>query len=482
MKQLATIGVVVVLLIGAALYYSSLQNRTTDPTPTSPIATPTPTPPKDGTPLTTAESTGTLTLRAAISNGYLLANNSREIFAAVDINAMEYKGSKRPALNVAVVLDRSGSMSGAKIENAKLAARRLVNVLEDGDRIAIVSYGSDVSLDFRSEPINSNSRMRLLRAINAIEIGGGTNLSGGFQMGFNEVNRHKTDETVNRVILMSDGHANVGITDERSLVGLSKNSLQSKISVTTLGVGLDYNEDLMTQMADQGAGNYYFVDQPSTTVSIFEKELKGLATTVARNSVAVIKLKPGVVVDRVFGFPFKQSGNQVWITLSEFHSSQSKNILMKLRAHPTATGDLPIMDVDLSYDDLVNSKPGHQTVALKSVVTNDAAKADTGVDVAVISRVQQVEVAETMKDAMKMYEEGKAEEAQRRITRTQNTMRERQTKYKLKGAKRFEAADKELDQLKYDVGSAAPASAEGKRMRKQKKARSRAILLDTNSF
>jgi len=357
-----------------------------------------------------------------------------------------------------------------------------VNVLEDRDRVAIVSYGSDVSVDFRSAPLSANNRVALMRAIDSVAIGGGTNLSGGFQRGFSEVSRNKTSESVNRVILMSDGHANVGMTSAPQLTQLATTALSSSVSVTTMGVGLDYNEDLMTAMANEGAGNYHFIDQPSTITSIFETELKGLASTVARNTAVTVKFAPGVTLDKLFGFAHRVSGDQIFISLAEFHSEESKSILMKLKSAPGQEGLKPIVDVQLSYEDVVNEKPAHAALTLKSIATSDATLAKTNVNVDVIARVQQVEVAETLNDAMKLYEDGKAEEASQRIEKTQQVMKKRRTKYKFKNDDAFGRADRELDSVKREVKAKPAASADGRRLRKQKKAKSNIIMLDSKSF
>lgn len=479
MKQLATIGAVVVMLLGAALYFGSQNTDTPQPQPTP---DPDPVQPAPDQPIMSAKSDGTLILKAAMSNGYISTAAQQDIFASIDIDAIKHEGSKRPPLNLALVIDRSGSMAGQKIENAKLAARRLVNVLEDHDRVAIVSYGSDVSVDFASARLDANNRVILMRAINSVAIGGGTNLSGGFQQGFSEVSRNKTGETVNRVILMSDGHANVGMTSMPQLTRLATTALSSDVSVTTMGVGLDYNEDIMTAMANEGAGNYHFIDQPSTIAGIFEAELEGLASTVAKNAAVAVKLAPGVTLDKLFGFAHTVAGNQVIVSLAEFHSEETKSILMKLKANAGAEGTRPIVDVNLSYQDVVNEKPAHASVALKSIATSDASLAQTKVNVDVIARVQQVEVAETLNEAMSLYEEGKAEEASQRIEETQRVMKKRRKSYQFQDDAAFGRADQELDDVKREVRARPAASAEGRRLRKEKKAKSNVIMLDSNSF
>ncbi len=488
MKQLGTIGVVVMLLLGAAIYYSS-QNKaetpepgpTPEPTPTvaepEPVAKPTPGPTTDG------ETGDTLKLRAAISNGYIPVSNTSDLFAAIDVDAIAHEGDSRPPLNVAVILDRSGSMSGQKIENAKAAARRIVNVLGPNDRLSLVSYGSDVTVDVSSRLMNDGNRTAALRAVNSMIEGGGTNLSGGFQRGFDEIGRWKNGEAVNRLILLSDGHANIGITNNKSLVNLAQNALDTGVTVTTMGMGLDYNEDLMTAMANEGAGNYYFIDQPNTIVAAFDKELNGLKSVVARDAAVVVTLGDGVELAELHGYPHSQRDGKIYIKLAEFNSSQSKDILMKLKSRSgQPMGEADVMKVELVYEDLINETPKHHNLQLASVVTGDSSKVAEAANVDVIARVQQIEVATTMQEAMKLYEEGRSGEAASRIQSAQTRMRERRAKYELPNAARFDSADRELDEMKESVNAAPAASDSGKRLIKKKKSRSNAIVLDSLAF
>jgi Ca-activated chloride channel family protein len=480
MKQLATIGAVVVLLLAAALFLGTRKQDTPDPIGTTVVTVPTQTDPSQ--PNTNANLPGTLTLKAAISNGQVLSGGTSDMYASIDIQALKYEGAKRPPLNVAIVLDRSGSMAGDKFEQLQASARRLIDVLTDEDRLALISYGSDVSIDFASAQMNPQNRARLMRAIDSMAVGGGTNLSGGFQQGYSEVSRWKREDTVNRVILMSDGHANIGMTLPADLQRLASTALEGGISVSSVGFGLDYNEDLMTLMANSGAGNYYFVDEASAVATVFERELTALAATVARNTAVVIKLAPGVTVDHVFGFPARVDGNQVFISMAEFRSEEMKSILAKLKVSAPTTGAAPVMDISLAYEDVLNNKPDLKMATLSAVVTTDAAAARTASNVDVIARVQQVEVAQTMQDAMNLYSEGKADEATRRIEETQQNMRERRKSYKFADPSKFDRVDSELDQLKGEVQAQPASSVSGRTMVKSKKARSNAIMLDKTLF
>lgn len=485
MKQLATIGAVVALLLVAALFYGKRDHVEVKDDVDPPIGTVVPITqtPSKGTPKTSAELNGTLTLKAGISNAYLLHGNPGELYASFDTTAVDHQGAERPPINLAVVIDRSGSMSGEKFDNVKAAASRLVGQLEAGDRIALVSYGSDVTVDFPSSLMTEENRSRLLQVISRMVEGGGTNLSGGFQAGYSEVSRWKKDDYVNRVVLMSDGHANVGMTSSRELTKLSTTSLSGGISVSTIGVGLDYNEDLMAAMANSGAGNYYFIDRAETTATIFEKELKGLMSTVARNAVLIIRLSPGVKAVGVYGLNYRQEGDQLYVSMAEFRAKEMKSLLARLDVSGiTQAGQAPILNVSLSYEDTVNQKPTHVQASLQSVLTSDASLLDKGIDAEVIARVQQVEVAKSMEEAMDLYSKGKAQEAAQRIERTQSDLREVRKRVALPRAARYDKAEAEMDQLQVQMGATAPSSNEGKTMIKKSKARSNDIMNSAELF
>lgn len=490
MKKFASIAAVVGLLLAAAIYYGNMNKQPVgpdvDPQPTpdpQPIVnTPIPVKSTDA-PSTMAVQDGTLKLTSAISHGYLAKGPGNDVYATVDIQAIKFQGQSRPPLNIALVIDRSGSMSGEKIEHARDAARKLVDVLSPQDRLAIVSYGSDVTIDFASRQVTVENRPHMLSAIDGITVSGGTNLSGGYERALQEVKRWKDDNSINRVLLMSDGNANIGVTYLPDLERMARQGLTDGVSLTSVGVGLDYNEDLMTRMANEGAGNYHFIDNFNKIAGVLEQELQGLSTTVARNTSVMISLAPGVKLQNLYGYPFRQNGQTVMIPLAEFYSEQSKNILIKLSVPGDMDSKRPVMDVQLSYNDITKDTQAHQKLALHSVVTSNAELLGKAVDVNVISRVQQVEVANTFQQAMDKYESGDVRGAEAMITETQHNMRQTRAKYApMQKNADFDRVDREMDKLKGSINAAPAASDEGRRLRKSSKARSNYILMDTNSF
>jgi Ca-activated chloride channel family protein len=197
------------------------------------------------------------------------------------VEAEEPAAGTRTPLDLALVLDRSGSMSGRKLAAATKAAGMLVRRLRAEDVIAVVAYDDQVVTV--AEPATGAAQPDLARRIEAIRAGGSTNLSGGWLRGRELVARTRTDGAVRRVLLLTDGLANVGITDPASLVGLCAVARTEGITTTTIGVGEDYDETLLAAMADAGGGHTYFIESPDQAPAIFTEEIGDLLAVSAQN-------------------------------------------------------------------------------------------------------------------------------------------------------------------------------------------------------
>ncbi|MBA2661983.1 MAG: VWA domain-containing protein [Bradymonadaceae bacterium] len=424
---------------------------------------------------------GTVGLEAQISHGYLPQNATTEVYATIDMRAHSVKLATRAPMNISLVIDRSQSMQGERFEQAKAASKRLVEMLDERDRLSIVSYGTDVTLEVPSMIVNPANRAKILAVVAGLQVNGWTNLSGGYQMGLAQVAAHKNGETINRVILMSDGHANQGVTSADGLAQLARAGLETGVSLSTMGFGLDYNEDLMTRMAIDGAGNYYFVEKDEALAAIFAQEVSGLSSTVARNARVIIDLARGVELLGLHGFTYRTKANSITVPLAEFHARQGKDILLKLSARTSTEELAPIVDIRLLYDDVASGKSVTVKAALRAVSTLDAALVEESVNASVIARIQQVEIAQSLKTAMSKYEAGEVEGAVAIIEEQRTKTRNARAKYDLDDAS-FERVDQEMSQASSNIQAAPAASSAGKRLRKENSARSYEIQKDSAKF
>jgi Ca-activated chloride channel family protein len=181
-------------------------------------------------------------LSARLDSSHILRGTT-ETYLAIALAAPESKVTTRPPTSVAIVLDRSGSMLGQPWQDAQAAAMVLIDKLGPDDELAIVSYSTVAELVLPLGPATVDNRRRAKAAIAALIADGGTNISGGLSLGADELGRARA--TLRRMVLISDGQANEGIYDRNGLVRLAGQRAASGISITSVGVGLDFNEDTM---------------------------------------------------------------------------------------------------------------------------------------------------------------------------------------------------------------------------------------------
>ena len=187
----------------------------------------------------------------------------------------------RPPLNLALVLDRSGSMAGGKkMPFAREAAAFAVKQLLPTDRVSVTIFDDVVETIVPGGP--AADKPALVRRIEQIQPRGSTDLHGGWAEGGRQAEAGLVAGGVNRVLLLSDGLANVGVTDPNTIAAEARGLAARGVGTTTLGVGDDYNEDLMEAMARAGDGNYYYIESPVQLVDIFQTELQGLMATLGQ--------------------------------------------------------------------------------------------------------------------------------------------------------------------------------------------------------
>jgi len=307
---------------------------------------------------------GLVRLSTGLQNDFY-TQQKNEGFFYVEIEADQYSNRNvvRPPMNLSVVIDRSGSMSGEKIRNAKEAAKHIVDNLKNEDYLSIIVYDQSVTTLHSQSPVRN--KMSIKNKIDGIRERGATNLMGGAMRGYEEVNEYYKSGYINRVLLLSDGLANEGITDPRKIKSIIQGKFkEDNIAISTFGVGNDYNEDLMTAMAENGNGNYYFIEKPTEIASIFRKELNGLKEVVAQNTMLTIRVSDEISVDKVYGYSHTQRGNKITVKLNDIFSKETKGILMKYHVNRNSTPNKVAFTTSLNYQLASNKR--NQNLGLRN--------------------------------------------------------------------------------------------------------------------
>jgi Ca-activated chloride channel family protein len=246
----------------------------------------------------------------------------------IDLSAVaDRKKSRRTPLNLAVVLDRSGSMTGAKLEQTKQAAMQLVDRLAPDDVFSLIAFSDQAQVLVSAQKAVDKDYLK--RKIESIEAGGSTALYAGVKLGADQIQEYLSSKRINRVILLSDGLANVGPSTPRQLRTLGGELTERGISVTTIGVGNDYNEDLMAALAEASDANYYYVKDTEKLPEIFAKELGEMLEVAARDVRIEIICPKGVQPLGFIGRTEKFASQTASVNLSQFTAGQNRYLLLR---------------------------------------------------------------------------------------------------------------------------------------------------------
>jgi Ca-activated chloride channel family protein len=241
-----------------------------------------------------------------------------------------------------IVLDRSGSMQGRKIEDARQAVLMLLSNLSPKDRFALVTYSDGVQHVSPLNKVTENHREQLETLIHRITASGGTNLGAGLQAAINLLASVAENKNARKVILISDGLANKGITDPDRLGAMAGVAVKKEFVVSTVGIGNNFNELLMTTIADRGAGNYYYLENPMAFAEVFQKELFFSKATMAANVSISFPLNKGISLVNAAGYPIKNQNNHAVFHPGDLRAGQTRKLFLTLQVPSDSTGSFEI--------------------------------------------------------------------------------------------------------------------------------------------
>lgn len=317
---------------------------------------------------------------------------------------------QRMPVNVAIVIDKSGSMQGEKIEQARRAAVHAVERLRDSDIVSVITYDSSVSVVLPAT--KASDRASIVAKINGIQAGGNTALFAGVSKGAAELRKFLDSKRVNRVILLSDGLANVGPSSPAELEELGESLIKEGISVSTLGLGLGYNEDLMSRLALASSGNHVFIEDAENLVQVFQNEFDDVLSVVAQKIRIQVKLAEGIRPVRVLNYPADITGQKVSIDLGQLYSNQERYFVLEVEVpYGEHGGSTSLAEVSVEYMNMVTETIDKLSSAVQVKFSNSQELADKDIDKEVLAACVIQIANERNREATKLRDSGKVEAA-----------------------------------------------------------------------
>ena len=367
------------------------------------------------------------------------------------------EGNRTP-VNVAIVLDRSGSMKGERLAYAKEAAREAISRLSADDYVSIIAYNHGVQVLADARRVGSHSALE--DAIDGLTAEGRTALYAGVVEGGRQLETFLSDRRVNRVILMSDGLANVGPSSPADLAKLGQKLGAKGVSVTTIGLGLSYNEDLMQRLALASDGNHAFAEKPGDLVKIFNSEFGDTLSIAAQDIEIIIECHEGYRPKRVLGRSADIDGNRIKLKMSQLTDGSERYLIVELDAerNPTEAPER-IAKVGVSYIDLDQGARQKASLDVEASRSADARKIEAGIDATIMAKVTEQRANIVTEEAVELRDKGDLAGAKRLLE--QNAVSIDEARQRFSGLGASSASVQRLEALKKQSEVAAGSLDDG---------------------
>lgn len=341
-------------------------------------------------------------ITVSLDRPVLPAAKAQHCYVKVELEApsLPPAKAKRMPVNLCLVLDRSGSMTGERIARARDAVAEVVRHLSREDILSIVTYDDSAEVVVPAQHVeNPESFMPTIRSILPR---GCTALFAGVSQGAAELRKNVAGPYVSRLVLLSDGQANVGPDSPAALGDLGASLAREKIGVSTVGLGVGYNEELMLTLAQKSGANAYFAENPRDLERIFTDELGDALTTVVRGTVVTVKGTNGVKPVSVIGFDSKIDGVTATIPIDSLGGGQKKYVLVELEVPAASAGtSLGLADISIGYETVADCRKRTLDGQAVAKFSDEDAVVKSSVDKGVAREVLRMKNAETKQ---KMYE------------------------------------------------------------------------------
>ena len=296
-------------------------------------------------------------------------------------------------LNLVLVIDKSGSMAESdKMSRVKESLRTLIGKLRPDDIVSIVVFDTDAQVLFSANRIGNGYELR--KAIDCIQPDGSTNLHGGLMLGYKEALKNFRKDATNRVILLTDGIANVGTIDPNKIAAESSEFNGQSLDLSTIGVGLNLNNDLLRTLAESGRGLYHFVSDYQDIEKVFVNEVQSLISSVAKKVEVSVDYDANLQIEKIYGYTPRFRANGVSIPMDNMNNGLTQVVMMRFRAkNPLKT--VSSVKIRLSYFDVQRKKTVEEVQEVK-LVPSEQKYCDLLADVEVKKNYTIAELAQSL--------------------------------------------------------------------------------------
>jgi Ca-activated chloride channel homolog len=351
-----------------------------------------------------------ITLTARLAQPVMKSGERQTNYLRIGLNGCApQRNAERTPVNVAFVIDRSGSMSGERIAQAREAAVMAIKRLDDKDIASLVIFDDKVDVPVPAQKVADHNQF--IDRILQVAARGNTAIYAGVDAGAAEVRKFKDPHRLNRVVLLSDGQANVGPSRPDDFAVLGRKLLAEGISVSTIGLGADYNEDLMLQLARAADGNHAFAGAPTDLIQIFNREFDDVLASCAQTVSIDVELAPGVRVVRALSRDGAIEGAHARFQLAQVYAATEHYVLMEVAFDTAAAEEREVGVVRVAYT--APDTGARQTLDAPIRARFSASEADVAAnaDKIVMGSVIEQTSRERAAHAVVLRDQGKTEEA-----------------------------------------------------------------------
>jgi Ca-activated chloride channel homolog len=378
-----------------------------------------------------ASSSAAVRLEAGLAQPVMLAGQKNKAHLRVSLFGEKLQAAgPRPDANVCIAIDRSGSMhAGNKMAAARDGARSALAKLRDSDYVSVVAYDSVVEVVVPAR--NASDRAAIEAGIAGVDARGGTALFAGVVKCAGEVRKFASKNRVNRIVLLSDGQANEGPSSPAQLGALGASLAAEGISVATVGLGADYNEDLMVELALRSDGSHAFVQHAAELARFLDQELGAVAAVVARDVEIKVRGAAGTHPLRVIGRRADVIGQTVTATLGKINGGRQHVFVVEMDVDAMQAGSKrTVADVEIAFRDLRGDRDVAARQRVEAQFTAAAGEVEAKTDPRIMSELGILTAGDVTEQAIKLRDKGDFAGAQRLLQQNATELENTAAKYK----------------------------------------------------